>query len=183
MIRDDAVFNDKDLTDIYALYYDVINLTIKLSANTGVFKDYKREKTLRAIIKTALKNFVGYEEPVKSEGYKFDHWEDAAGNKYELTHMFGTESDGKEIELRAIYVDDKDNVVGKGGSEDGGPKANYTVFTEIDPQKSSTSSASFEVKKDGLVKQAMKDYKAYDATKEAEGWWQKGWSFENNLAT
>ena len=140
----------------------------------------KRIIEMNSTKKIELGDFVNYEEPVKSDGYKFVRWEDATGNKYETTHVFGEESDNKDIELFAIYTDENGNIIGRGETKDGGSKAYYTVFTKYDPSKAQHNSSSFEVQKDGLVKQAMIDYDAYEAI-EVEGWWEKGWSFDNSI--
>ena len=181
LISDSAKYSDKDLTDIYAVYYNILSLSITLNANTGVFIDSKeRTRTLTAEIKTALKDFAGYDEPIKSDGYTFDHWEDSLENIYPKTYEF---NENTTIELFAIYKDNKGNTVGKNGSQDGGIKASYTVLADYDPQKSSISNTKFEVKKNAYVMQAMIDYNVYEPTEQAIGWWHKGWSFENNLAT
>ena len=181
LIDEEDVYESKDLTEINATYYDIIHIKVVLNANTGVFVNAgKRIIEMNSNKKIELGDFVNYEEPVKSSGYKFTRWEDAAGNKYETTHTFGEESDNKDIELFAIYTDENGNITGRGETKDGGSKAYYTVFTKYDPSKAQHNSSSFEVKKDGLVKQAMIDYDAYEA-EEVEGWWEKGWSFDNSV--
>ena len=181
LIGAEDVYDSKDLVEINAAYYKIIHIKVVLNANTGVFMSSgERIKEMNNNKKIELGSFRGYEEPVKSEGYTFVRWEDSSYKKYETTHEFGEESDNKTIELFAIYKDSNGNIVGRGETKDGGAKAYYTVFTKYDPNKASHISSSFEVQKDALVKQAMIDYNAYEAV-EVEGWWEKGWSFDNTI--
>ena len=177
LLKDDTKFTNKDMIEIYPVYYDVFSVHVILNANTGLFRNYQRTKSLEIHNRMALEDVVNYEEPTKSEGYTFIRWEDSTGKVYPTTYVFGKELDGKDVELFAIYKDDKDNTVGKGDTKDGGSRANYTVVSKYDVTKSSVSNTVFEVKKDDYIMQAMIDYDAYYPTVEAEGWWHKGWSF------
>ena len=177
LLKDDTKFANKDMTEIYPVYYDVFSVHVILNANTGLFRNYQRTKNLEIHKRMALEDVVNYEEPTKSEGYTFIRWEDSTGKVYPTTYVFGKELDGKDVELFAIYKDDKDNTVGKGDTKDGGSRANYTLVSKYDVTKSSVSNTVFEVKKDDYIMQAMIDYDAYYPTNEAEGWWHKGWSF------
>lgn len=177
LFKDDTKFTNKDMTEICPVYYDVFSVHVILNANTGLFRNYQRTKNLEIHNRMALEDVVNYEEPTKSEGYTFIRWEDSTGKVYPTTYVFGKELDGKDVELFAIYKDDKDNTVGKGDTKDGGTRANYTVISHYDAALSSVSNTVFEVKKNDSIMQAMIDYDAYYPTAEAEGWWHKGWSF------
>ncbi|MBQ2204656.1 MAG: InlB B-repeat-containing protein [Lachnospiraceae bacterium] len=183
LLDSEDVFDDKSVTTINAIFYATIHITVSLNANTGIFKETgERIKVVTSYRKVELGDFKGYEEPVKSEGYKFVRWEDKDENKYELTHEFGEELNCKTIELFAIYTDENGNIVGRGETKDGGSKSTYTVYTKYDENKATHKKSSFEVAKDGLVIKAMKDYDAYEAV-EVEGWWEQGWSWSSKEYT
>lgn len=180
IIDDETIYNNKNLTTLTTIYYDANERKIILNANTGLFKDGSRKKLITTIGKNILNTIDGYEEPFKSEKYRFDRWE-TKGSTIEI--VASNSMIKKDIELFAVYKNEFNNDVGsEENTQEGGKDAWYTIKLYSDPEYGTIKGQTlFEIQKDTNVLQRMSDLEINNPEVNA-GWYFAGWSFTNDIA-
>ena len=180
LLTDTDTYDNKDKSVINVVYYDSLNVEITLNANTGLFTNGGRTKTITSTVKKELSKIDNYEEPTKSEGWSFIGWEKADGTAVNKNDMM---SASERIELFAIWKDPSGNTIGKDDdTKDGGKDSKYTIDLKTDETKGTLGTVTrFEVKKDANILKTMKDAGVTDPTTIGD-WNFWGWSFSNDIS-